>query len=77
MGSQSRESGFKSSCFRFEVRAFSFTPRCPSSLGCIKEDLAMDCSGCVNEQSLHSNCSIAECSPESRVGVGVNRSARG
>ena len=39
---QLRESGFESSCCRFEAWAVSFTPRCPSSLSCIKEYLVTD-----------------------------------
>ena len=36
-------------CCSFEVGAFSFFPRCPSSLSCINESLAMDGGGNVNE----------------------------
>ena len=40
--SRSREPGFKSPlCYLFEDFAFSFSPRCPSSLNCINEYLAM------------------------------------
>ena len=46
---QSRESGFESSCCRFEALAILFIPHCLSSLSCINQ-----CS----------NCSVAECFPE-------------
>ena len=39
--SQSRESGFKSHCGRFEPLASLITPRCHSSLSCINEYLAI------------------------------------
>ena len=36
-------------CYRFEVWAFSFSPRRPSSLSCISECLVLDSDGNVNE----------------------------
>ena len=36
-------------CYRFEVWAFSFSPRCPSSLRCIKEYLGLDGGGNVSD----------------------------
>ena len=46
--SQSRETVLKFSCCRFEAGAILFTPHCLSSLSCINEYLAMNCSRCVN-----------------------------
>ena len=59
--SQSRESGFESSCCRFEAWAISFTPRCSISHICINEYLAINNGGYVIEQSSRNNCSLAEC----------------
>ena len=36
-------------CYRFEVWAFWFSPRCHSSLSCINEYLAIDSGGNVSE----------------------------
>ena len=47
--SQSRESGFKSSCCRLETSVISFTPRCSTLLSCINEYLDIDSGGYVNE----------------------------
>ena len=47
--SQSREPGFESRCYRFEVWAFSFTSRRLSRLSCINEYLAIDSGGNVSE----------------------------
>ena len=50
----------------FDCQTISFTPRCFSSLSCINinDFLATDSGGYVNEKSLHSNYSEAECFPE-------------
>ena len=55
--SQSREPGFESRCYRFEVWAFSFTSRRLSRLSCINEYLAIDSGGNVSAAWL-------ECFPE-------------
>ena len=47
---RTRESpGSNPLCYRFEVWAFSFSPRCPSSISCINEYLAIDSGGNVSE----------------------------
>ena len=45
----SRKPGFESSCCRFDDFAISFIPRCHSSFICIKEYLATDRGGYLNE----------------------------
>ena len=47
-------------CYSFEVWAFSFSPRCPSSLSCVHEYLTRYSGGNVNDCSLHNICSMAE-----------------
>ena len=43
-------------CYRFEDWAFSFSPRCPSSLSCINEYLAIDSVGDVSNLVVARNC---------------------
>ena len=45
---KSREPGFESLYCCFEAWAFSFSPRCPGSLSCINEYLAIDSGGNVS-----------------------------
>ena len=63
--SQSKELGLASSrCYRFEVWAFLFSPRCPSSLICIKEYLAIDGGGNMsNIIAFAPNCCVARMLP--------------
>ena len=62
-------------CYRFEVCAFPFSPRHPSSLSCIDEYLAIDSGGNVNEYS--SGVIAAWLACFRRVSVGMNRPAMG
>ena len=65
--SQSREHGFESSlCYRFDVCAFSFSPRRISQLSCVDEYLAIDSGENVSEYSIvfARNCCVAKCFPE-------------
>ena len=72
----SRRLGSNPRCCRFEARAFSFSPRCPSSPSCINEYPATDCDEDMRVISL---CAVTAAwlnvSQRSRVGVGMNRSA--
>ena len=70
--SQSRESGFQSSCCCFEAWVVLFPPPCLSSLNCVNEYLAIDSGGYVDKESAWLNAS-----QRSRDGLGMNRSARG
>ena len=55
-----KEPQFESSlCYGFEVWAFSFSPRHPSSLTCINEYLAISSGGNVNDLVLVRNCCMA------------------
>ena len=61
-----------------KVWAFSISPRCPSSLSCINEYLAVDSGGNVSDLVLARNCCLARMLPgEAENGAGMNRSARG
>ena len=60
---------------RFEASTFSFSPRCPSSLSCVNEYLAIDSGGTMC--SLRVVIAVWPNAPQrSRVGVGMSRSAR-
>ena len=63
--------------YHLEARAFSFSPRRPSSLSCVNEFLAIDGDG----MGVNSLCALMaewlNASQRSRVGVRMNRSARG
>ena len=48
-------------CYLFEVWAFSFSPRCPSSLSCINAYLAIDSGGNVSEYSSRVITARLEC----------------
>ena len=64
--SQTREPGFELAfaVYRFEVWAFSFSPRRPSSPSCINEYMAIDSGGTVSEWSLRVIAAWLECFPE-------------
>ena len=64
-------------CFRLNTRAFSFSPRCLSSLSCINEYMAIDSDGNVSVSSLCIIAAWLNASQRSRVGAGMNRSAKG
>ena len=51
--SQSREPGFESLGYPFEVWAFSFSSRRPSSLSCVNANLAIDIGGNMSELAGH------------------------
>ena len=56
---------------------FLCSPRCPSSLSCINEYLDIDSGGHVNESSSRIIAAWLNVSQRSRIGAGMNRSARG
>ena len=51
-------------CYHFEVWAFSFSPRRPSSLSCINEYLTIDSGGNVNDWSPRVIAAWLECFPD-------------
>ena len=51
-------------CYRFDVWAFSFSPRCLSSFGCINEYMAVDSGDNVSEYSSSIISAWLECFPE-------------
>ena len=76
--SQSSEPGFESLFgYRFEDWAFHFSPIDALVDSAVNEHLAIDSGGNVSDIVLSRNCCQARMLPgESRVGVGMNRSAR-
>ena len=60
--SQSREPWFESSlCYRLEDWAFSFSPRCLSSISCINKYLAIDGGRNASEYTLRVIAAFLEC----------------
>ena len=62
---RNRESpGSNHLCYHFEVWAFSFSPRCPSSPSYVNEYLTIECGGNMSQKSSRVIAAWLECSAE-------------